>query len=177
MKEEVWKDIKEYEGLYQVSNQGQIRSLEKWYGNSPREAKLLKQCISTRGYFRVGLRKSTNKKRMVSVARLVAFAFVQNINNKPQVNHKDGNKANNSSANLEWCTMRENNIHALRNKLRIMPNGEDCSFSQISNLQARAIKDYILTNPSLKPTAIARTFKVSRNIVRSIQEERAWAHL
>lgn len=111
--EEIWKDIKGYEGLYQVSNLGRIKSLARYvyYRNGKvyhQDEKILKPCLNNKGYCRVRLTKSTNSK-LFFVHRLVAMAFIPNPNNFPQINHKDENKQNNSSNNLEWCTSLYNN--------------------------------------------------------------------
>lgn len=92
---EVWKDIEGYEGLYQVSNMGRVKSLIKGI--------ILKQWTDKDGYRQVGLLKKTFK-----VHRLVAKAFIENPDDLPLVNHKDENKANNNITNLEWCTNEYN---------------------------------------------------------------------
>lgn len=106
---EIWKGIKGCEDLYQVSNTGKVKSLK--YNHTSQE-KILKPQKQTNGYFTVNLFG-----RATSIHRLVAQAFVPNAENKPVINHKDGNKENNSADNLEWCTPRENTIHAVKNGL------------------------------------------------------------
>lgn len=110
--EEVWKDIDGYEGLYQVSNMGKVRSLKRNNTNG----KILRKCINKRGYEVVYFSKG-NKKYAQRVHRLVAIAFIPEAKNKPQVNHIDGNKLNNCMNNLEWCTQSENIKHAYDNNL------------------------------------------------------------
>lgn len=98
---EIWKDVIGWEGLYQVSNLGNVRTL---HYKKPYPRKLSK---SKKGYLRVNL--SQNKKyKYYSVHRLVAEAFIPNPNNLPQINHKDENRTNNRVDNLEWCTNKYN---------------------------------------------------------------------
>ena len=105
---EIFKDIKNYEGLYQVSNLGNIKSLN--YRNKNIEH-FLSQGVNQFGYKFVVLCKD-NKQKNFRVHRLVASAFIPNPNNYKIVNHKDGDKQNNSYDNLEWCTYSENLTHA-----------------------------------------------------------------
>ena len=104
---EVWKDIVEYEGIYQVSNLGKVKN---------KNNKLLKLKKDKNGYLIAYLYKNSIMK-CKKVHRLVAKAFIPNLENKPQVNHKDGNKQNNNVNNLEWCSNRENIIHCWENNL------------------------------------------------------------
>jgi hypothetical protein len=97
---EVWKPVPNYEGLYEVSNIGKVRSVYRY-------KRVLKPMISNSGYERVDLFKDKNRKQF-SVHRLVAMAFVDNPDKKPFVNHKDENKLNNSAENLEWVSHIEN---------------------------------------------------------------------
>src|SRR5574343_436118 len=114
--EEIWKDIVGYEGLYQVSNLGNIKSLPKQWkcggSNAPlkefsHNGKILKPLLSSNGYCGVCLYKN-NKVSRLSVHRTVADAFIDNFGNKPQVNHINGIKTDNRAENLEWATNSEN---------------------------------------------------------------------
>lgn len=111
----MWKDIKGYEGLYQVSDNGEVRSLDRHCTGSRNrllKGRTLKQTKTTTGYSKVELCKdghAISKK----VHRLVAIAFIQNPNNLPCVNHIDNNPSNNNASNLEWCTQAENVLHAV----------------------------------------------------------------
>ena len=107
--EEIWKDIAGYEGLYQVSNLGKVRSLRYKNRDETRELYLKPH---TRGYLQVELHKNGDRK-MFTVHRLVALAFVDGYEEDKQVNHIDENKKNNVSTNLEWVTVSQNVLHSL----------------------------------------------------------------
>ena len=112
---EIWKDIKGYEGKYEISNFGRVKSHVKigtpTYYKTP--------ILSTPGYYTVCLSKDGKVSRSVGIHRLVAEAFVENTDKtKTEVNHKDGDKLNNYYENLEWVTRKENNEHAIKSGLR-----------------------------------------------------------
>ena len=118
MEEEIWKIITGFENMYQVSNYGNIKSLQrKSYTGRLLKERLLKLNPDTKGYLRVTLRKD-NKSHHYSVHRLVGIEFIDNPKNKEQINHKDGVKANNFYKNLEWCTNKENSDHAYNTGLK-----------------------------------------------------------
>ena len=107
--EEIWCPIKGYEGIYEVSDQGRVRSLK--FGKE----RILKQGRNPEGYLLVCLCKNGEHKAY-KVHRLVAQTFIPNPDNLPQVNHKDENKENNSVHNLEWCTNKYNSNYGTRNQ-------------------------------------------------------------
>ena len=115
---EIWKDIKGFEGRYQVSTLGRIKSLPRKVNNHTGELmikeKILKQRHDFKGYLRIDLRDNDGKRRYLGVHRLVAETFIPNLDNKPQVNHIDGIKDHNEVSNLEWVTNGENQLHAFR---------------------------------------------------------------
>lgn len=122
---EIWKDIPEYEGYYQISNLGRVKSLARKRKNNPNayyETKdiILKPYAKNKRYYGIYLMKN-NTKRYFLIHRLVAEIFVPNPSKKVQVNHIDGNKENNCASNLEWVTASENIIHAYKNNLRKAP--------------------------------------------------------
>lgn len=119
--QEIWKPVVGWEGLYEVSNLGNIRTLDKYVNSAiknnnkvKRKGKLLKQYIKNQ-YLQVTLTYN-NKRKYINVHRLVAEAFLSNPNKFPQVNHKDENKLNNCVDNLEWCSAKYNCNYGNRNK-------------------------------------------------------------
>ncbi len=118
--EEIWKDIEGYEGYYQVSNMGRVKSLDRVVphgrcGTITRKEKILKHGNS-KGYDMVVLCVE-HKRKAITVHKLVAEAFISKKESHMQVNHIDGNPKNNVVSNLEWCTSQENTIHALKNNI------------------------------------------------------------
>ena len=119
--DEVWKPVKDFEGLYEVSKHGRIKSVErtrigKHGGITPVRERVLKQHVDRFGYCRVTLYKD-GKRHYLKSHRVVAMAFIPNADGKPEINHKDGNKTNNDVSNLEWNTALENRRHAYANGL------------------------------------------------------------
>ena len=110
MNEVIWKPIKGYEGLYEVSNTGLIRSLNCYNYKEPR---IMHTSLRKDGYLSVGLSKN-NKQITRTVHRLVAEAFLPNPDNLEMVNHKDENKANNNVDNLEWCSRAYNQLYSIK---------------------------------------------------------------
>lgn len=117
---EVWKAVSDYEGSYEVSDQGRVRSLDRivFRGDHKilRHGKILKPNQDKDGYLQIALFKNGVKKAK-KVHRLVAFSFNKNVENKKQVNHLNLDKADNRSSNLEWCTSKENYTHAAHHGL------------------------------------------------------------
>lgn len=107
---EVWKDIPNYEGLYQVSNLGRVKSFRKSTKYHCESEYILKPSLANNGYCQVTLYDNTVRHKFL-VHRLVAEAFLPNPNGYPQVNHKDENPLNNAVNNLEWCTAEYNNAY------------------------------------------------------------------
>jgi hypothetical protein len=104
---EIYKDVVGYEGIYQVSNLGNVKKIYKKYPNG-----IILKPIYNHGYFRIGLWQNNNKK-IYYIHRLVAQSFIKNPNNYPFINHINGIKNDNNVNNLEWCTQAQNNKHAI----------------------------------------------------------------
>lgn len=166
--EEIWKDIAGYEGLYQVSNIGRIKSLPKKTYNphcshSLTKTKILKASKNNYGYITTHFRKKT-----IKVHRLVALAFIPNPNNKPKVNHKNGIKTDNRVENLEWCTQLENVIHGYETGLTVVPRGEKAYHAKLTNKQVLEIKE-LTANTSILLKSIAQTYGVTPSLIGMIR--------
>jgi hypothetical protein len=141
---EMWKDIAGYEGLYQISNFGNVKSLPKKKGcgiGYTQKERVLK-AASNGQYLFVVLRKD-RKSKMHYVHRLVAQAFIANPNNKSDINHLNGKKTDNRVSNLEWATRQENIIHAYKNGLEKPHTRKILQYDKRGNLikEWNSIKD------------------------------------
>lgn len=176
--EEIWKDLKGYEGLYKISSLGKIKSLDrKRYcghkGNKPqlRKGRILKQHYDYLGYKRVRLSKNSTTKTL-TLHRLLAINFIENPYNKPNINHIDGNKANNNLNNLEWCTQKENVQHSYNLGLSKGIKGEQ---NNKSKLKAKDIKEIRKLHKQKKTqTDIAKMFNVSIANISEIVNYKTW---
>ena len=113
---EIWEDIPGYEGYYQISNLGNVKSLKRETNNNHGKEEYIKSQEIRNGYYSVSLWKE-GKGKHYTIHRLLAELFIPNPDDKPQVNHIDGNKLNNNLLNLEWVTQEENARHAYMNGL------------------------------------------------------------
>jgi hypothetical protein len=162
---EIWKDIKDYEGLYQVSNLGKVKSLK--FGKE----KILKPGKSKKGYLAVVLCDNTIRKTF-KVHRLIALTFIDNLHNKPQINHINGIKLDNRVDNLEWCTNGENGKHAFDNGLRIPQKGENRYNSKLKEFQVINIK-----KDNRSHRVIAKDYNVDHSLIGLIKRGKCWKHL
>lgn len=164
---EIWKPIDCYDAGYEISNLGRVKSIARRVSNHTgyinKKDYYLKIKKDNKGYCRVYLSKNKVTK-FVPVHRLVAMAFIENPNNKPQVNHIDGNKTNNNVTNLEWCTNSENQIHAVRTGLndhsKYNSGKKKKSVLQIDAITGEVIKEY----NSIKEASVAVNRKSCANI-------------
>ena len=168
--EEKWRDIKEYEGLYQISNYGNVKSLSYRRMGICKELAKIK---NSNGYISASLFKK-GKGKQYRIHRLVAIAFIDNSINKPQVNHKDGNKQNNSVNNLEWATKSENEKHSVKNNLRIMPKSDYENNGNSKLTKKDVIEINLLINNNLKIKDIAWKYNVSYYAIWAIKKGITW---
>lgn len=148
---------------YHVTESGDVLSL--WFN----KCKSLKQNKSHCGYLLVCL--NANKRQTLSVHRLVAKAYIPNPDNKPEVNHIDGNKLNNHYTNLEWCTRKENVIHSFTNGLNSGKKGTDNPRNKLSINDIIKIKSLLGT---IKQTDIANLFGVHQTLISAINTGKLW---
>lgn len=178
MKEE-WKDILGYEGYYQISNIGRVKSLTRKKLANNRycniQEKILKKNVNNYGYILVRLYKN-GKSQTLRVHRLVAQAFISNPKNKPQVNHIDGNKQNNSMKNLEWCTNKENTKHAFENKLCVGLKGEKHPIAKLTKKDIFFVRKMV-KEKKYKQTELAEIYKVNRSTIWRIINNKSWRHI
>jgi NUMOD4 motif/HNH endonuclease len=175
---EVWRDIATYEGLYKVSDQGRIKSLKRVFfsGRYHRNKKtyperIMKQGLDKGGYCVVSICKE-GKKFHLKVYRAVAIAFIPNPENKPEVNHKNGNKLDNRKVNLEWNTKKENIIHAY--SIGVKGPGERNGNSILTDEKVRQIRKL---HPEFSYYALGKSFKTWPNNIKQIVLRKTWKHV
>jgi len=179
---ELWKDIIGYEGVYQISNKGKIRSLDRLLNtsnNSFRSCKgqFLKTKLDKYGYLAIGLSCNQHIK-WYTIHRLVSIVFIPNPENKPTVNHKDGNKQNNNDWNLEWNTWLENSQHAVKTGLRegAVKVGEDNNLAKLKEKDVLFIRENY-NKKSCNLQVLADKFHVSVSNISQIKNHKHWKHI
>lgn len=141
MQKEIWKDIPGYEGYYQINESGAVKSLNHYRDNKGYRILKAHKHYKT-GYMQVHLFKSTVHS-FWQLHRLMAITFIPNPDNKPHINHKDGNRTNNSIDNLEWVTSSENHIHAYKVLHRKKPIGANAMYVEAINEKGKVIKSFM----------------------------------
>ena len=175
---EIWKDIIEFEGFYQISNLGRVKNLsrnvESCYGTKRTiKEKILSPSKDREGYYIVSLSKE-NKKKTKPIHRLVALSFLDNPMDKKTINHIDGIKTNNKLSNLEWNTHSENSYHSFKIGLRTL-KGQSHNRSKLKNEDVIRIRSNEFE--SLTHKQIANIFNVSRVLITNIKLRKVWGHI
>ena len=178
---EIWKDVIGYEGMYQVSNCGRIKSLKRKF---VLKDVILKNGINQNGYPVINL-CDNGEQKLKTIHRIVLEAFTEPESHKNCINHIDGNKINNNINNLEWCTQKENVRHAFRIGLSKRKKGEESRLSRLTNTDVHQIRcmykfkselskecGYLVTNKM-----IGECFDMSLGGVYSIISRKSWGHI
>ena len=175
---EIWLDIKGYEGSYQVSSLGRVKSLARVieyrkgiYGN--KKEIILKTFKDRKGYLKYKLCKNGKEKSVIS-HRLVALAFLHNLNQKPEVNHINGIKDDNRLENLEWCTSSENTIHALNEKLKIPQKVSEHGMSKLTEEKVLEIR---LIGRTKTTKELGKMYNVDRTLISKVLLNKIWNHV
>jgi len=165
---EVWENIDGYDGIYQISNLGNVKSFKR-YSNG----KILTPKKDKDGYLEIGLRDNSSKRKSYRVHRLVAIVFIPNPLNLPDINHKDNITCHNNVDNLEWCTKDYNN------KYRFTNGNADhkCENHLKTKLTNEKVKQIYLLGHSGKYTEpeIAKIFNTTRSVVNHIRLGYTWS--
>lgn len=171
---EIWVDVPEFVGLYQMTSTGRFRSVPQHNGKCGRKmGQEIKTRIGRAGYVFVALRKSGHRQNNYLVHRLLAAVFIPNPENKPCINHINSQRDDNRIENLEWCTYSENNAHAHRVGGQRAYYGESHSQSKLTAAQAEEIrakfKPRIYTYPML-----SKEYGISIGALQAIISNKTW---
>lgn len=178
---EIWKDIPGYEGLYQASNLGTIRSLDRYVNGVGGHFKKIKGRIMTGGMYSNGYSLVVLSKNSSTVTTskhiLVAKAFLPNPENKRCVNHKNSIRTDNNVSNLEWVTHKENTQHGI-SKGRINFRGEKSSIAKLKAAQVLEIREaFNMTKNKPRVIDLARSYNVSPACIILIRNRKNWSHI
>jgi hypothetical protein len=169
LNKEIWKDVPNYEGLYQISNFGRVRSLIKYKGTNQR---ILKQSKNTQGYLFVGLWKN-KKQKFITTHTLVLQTFIgKKPFQKAVCRHLDGNQYNNRWFNLKWGTVKENIADEIRHGTFINNSGSKNGRSKL--LEKDVIQILNLINYGETDTEISIKYHVSRKTINNIRNKKNW---
>lgn len=175
MSKEIWKDVEGYEGLYQVSNRGRVMRVAGGMGATP--GRILRPGKTTAGYLQVSLCRDRRRKR-ISVHRLVAIAFLGPAPKGCEVNHKNGDKADNRAENLEWVTRSENHAHAYRVLGNQCPcrEGEANGHAKLTDRKVRRIRKLYDTGKHTQ-AELGEMFGVAENTISQVVNRKTWRHV
>lgn len=174
-----WEIVPLTEGCFSCTPEGIVRGNDRYInhplvGRKHVREKILKHQVDPYGYHLVSISMNGVRKKTF-VHRIVALTFIPNPQQKPFINHKDGNKSNNSVDNLEWCTHSENTLHAFANGLMVAKKGEKNHSAKLSDKQVEEIKKLLLQGKT--QYSIAKKFSVHKVTIFDIKHGKTWAHL
>lgn len=180
--QEEWKPVTGFDGYYEVSNFGRVKTCKHSFVRKDGKPmtipeRIINGSVDTKGYLQVDL-KIDGKRYIRCIHRLVADAFIENPEKKDQVNHKDGNKLNNSVDNLEWVTCKENIRHAWGNHLNGPLKGEKHGNHILTDDAVRYIREnYKPRDKKNGMNALARKFGVSTYPIYRVLKGEGWKHI
>ena len=174
---EEWKDIEGFEGFYQVSNLGRVKSLGGWCGTAKRKEKIRATHLTHDGYVKVRL-IHRGKDKTKRVHRLVAEAFIPNSENEETVNHLDGNKQNNVVSNLEWVNRTGQMLHAYSLGLKSSRLGSENSNAKLADGQVKEIRKlYIPQSKEFGTVALGKKYGVTNRVIGLIISGKAYKNV
>lgn len=173
---EVWKDIHNYEGCYQISSFGRVKSLDRTNSRGRKlNKRLMRSSLDSYGYRHINLYKNGTIQNF-TIHRLVARTFIENLENKEQINHKDGDKQNNNVVNLEWATSSENIRHSFDKLNRPRLRGVSNAASKLTEARVKEIKR-LLTLGNLTQKEIGAMFGVTHSNISAIKLNKSWEYI
>lgn len=177
--QEIWLPVHGFEGFYEVSSDGQIRSLarvvkSRWGTDKHIRSVLKAFGKNSQGYQTVHLYRD-GKCNKFYAHRLVAAAHIPNPYDLPQVNHIDGNKKNNTASNLEWCTASENCQHAVKEEIYRSAKGEQIFGAKVTEDAVRTIR--LLASTGVMHKVLAAQFGIGRKAITKIVNLQRWKHV
>jgi hypothetical protein len=169
---EKWKPIPNY-SLYHCSNTGLIKTFN-WKGSG--QTRIMKPALDACGYMRTMLKRDDGVIHTIKVHRIIAATWIENVDGKDCVNHKNGVKSDNSAENLEWCTVQENNAHAISSGLVYILKGEEIGNSKLTEKEVLEIRQKFIPF-IVKRRHLAKEYNVSEAAIKDVLSRRTWTYL
>jgi hypothetical protein len=169
---EEWKQIPNY-SLYHCSNTGLIKTFN-WKGSG--QTRIMKPAIDGSGYLRTMLKRDDGHIHTIKVHRIVAQTWIENPNDKPCVNHKNGIKDCNHVDNLEWCTVQENIDHSMATGLQYILKGEEIGNSLLTDQKAIEIRNRYIPHKVTRKM-LSEEYGVTVAAIKDVLSRRTWTHI